>query len=143
MELNIVNAVGVWFYAQSTQRYLYLMRNDRRNMGFWGLPGGKVDDNESLLVALERECLEELGQVPEYSQLIPMEKFTNAESTFCYHTFWCATPTEFVPRLNHEHQGYAWIQSGQWPRPMHPGLWNTVNADAILGKIQLAEQTGL
>ena len=143
MESNIVNAVGVWFYAQNTQRYLYLMRNDRRNAGFWGLPGGKVDSNESLLTALKRECCEELGAMPEYLQLIPVEKFTNPESTFCYHTFWCAVTEEFVPQLNHEHIGYAWIASGQWPRPMHPGLWNTVNVDVILDKIRLAEQTNL
>ena len=143
MEPNIVNAVGVWFYAQSTQRYLYLMRNDRRNAGFWGLPGGKVDDRESLLTALTRECHEEIGGMPEYLQLIPVEKFTNPESSFCYHTFWCLITEEFVPRLNHEHVGYAWIASGQWPRPMHPGLWNTVNADVILDKIRLVEQTNL
>jgi len=143
MEPNIVNAVGVWFYAQSTQRYLYLMRNDRRNAGFWGLPGGKANINESLLTALTRECCEELGSMPEYLQLIPVEKFTNPESTFCYHTFWCAVTEEFVPQLNHEHTGYAWIASGHWPRPMHPGLWNTVNADVILDKIRLAEQTNL
>jgi ADP-ribose pyrophosphatase YjhB (NUDIX family) len=140
MEPNIVNAVGVWFYAQSTQKYLYLMRNDRRNVGFWGLPGGKVNNNESLLAALKRECQEELGLVPDYLQLVPVEKFTNSTSLFCYHTFWCAIPNEFTPTLNHEHLGYAWIQSGHWPRPMHPGLWNTLNEDVILDKIQLVEQ---
>ncbi len=143
MESNIVNAVGVWFYAQSTQRYLYLMRNDRRNAGAWGLPGGKVDADESLLAALERECCEELGSMPDYLQLVPVEKFTNAEHTFCYHTFWCAVVDEFVPALNHEHTGYAWIASGYWPRPMHPGLWNTVNEDVILDKIRLVEQSSL
>ena len=143
MESNIVNAVGVWFYAQNTQRYLYLMRNDRRSPGFWGLPGGKINPGENMLTAVNRECQEELGIMPEHLQLIPMEKFTNPESTFCYNTFWCATPREFVPMLNHEHLGYAWIASGAWPRPMHPGLWNTVNADVILDKIRLAEQANL
>jgi 8-oxo-dGTP pyrophosphatase MutT (NUDIX family) len=141
MESNIVNAVGVWFYAQRTQRYLYLMRNDRRNAGFWALPGGKVSSGESLMAALKRECQEELGMMPDYLQLIPVEKFTNPEGTFCYHTFWCATPEEFVPELNHEHLGYAWIASGAWPRPMHPGLWNTVNVDVIQEKIRLVEQS--
>lgn len=143
MEFNIVNAVGVWFYAHSTQRYLYLMRNDRRNVGVWGLPGGKVDLGENLLDAVNRECTEELGSVPDHVQLVPIERFTNAESTFCYNTFWCATPVEFVPKLNHEHLGYAWVQSGVWPKPLHPGLWNTVNTDAILEKIKLVEQTNL
>jgi ADP-ribose pyrophosphatase YjhB (NUDIX family) len=143
MELNIVNAVGVWFYAQTTHNYLYLMRNDRRNPGSWGLPGGKVDSGENLLDALKRECTEELGMMPTYLQLIPVEKFTNVESTFSYHTFWCALAEEFIPKLNYEHVGYAWIQSGHWPKPMHPGLWNTVNENAILKKIKLVEQTVL
>jgi ADP-ribose pyrophosphatase YjhB (NUDIX family) len=141
MESNIVNAVGVWFYAQNTQRYLYLMRNDRRNAGFWGLPGGKVNPGETFLEAVRRECQEELGAMPDHLQLIPVEKFTNPESTFCYHTFWCATPSEFLPVLNHEHMGYAWLQSGHWPRPMHPGLWNTVNTDTIQEKIKIVEQS--
>jgi hypothetical protein len=42
---------------------------------------------------------------------------------------------EFQPRLNSEHLGYAWIDSGSWPRPMHPGLWNTVNFDVVQVKI--------
>jgi hypothetical protein len=42
---------------------------------------------------------------------------------------------EFQPSLNHEHLGYAWIALGTWPRPMHPGLWNTVNIEAIQHKI--------
>jgi len=48
--------------------------------------------------------------------------------------------SEFTPRLNHEHLGYAWIDTGTFPRPMHPGLWNTVNIDAVQKKILLVEQ---
>jgi hypothetical protein len=42
--------------------------------------------------------------------------------------------------LNHEHLGWAWIDAGTWPRPMHPGLWNTVNIEAVQSKILLLEQ---
>jgi predicted DNA-binding transcriptional regulator AlpA len=48
--------------------------------------------------------------------------------------------TEFTPRLNHEHLGYAWIDAGTFPRPMHPGLWNTINIDAVQQKILRVEQ---
>ena len=47
---------------------------------------------------------------------------------------------EFVPVLNDEHLGYAWIDSGTWPRPMHPGLWSTVNMEAVQDKILRVEQ---
>ena len=141
MESNTVEAVGVWFYCARTQRYLYLLRNDARYPDTWGLAGGKVEPGENLLAAVERECSEELGRVPDYERLIPIEKFTSPDGVFEYHTFWCRVESEFVPVLNHEHTGYAWIESGRWPRPLHPGLWNTVNLDAVQQKIQQVEQT--
>ena len=64
MEFGIiipVEAVGVWFYSVSTQSYLYLLRNDVKNPGTWGLPGGKVESNETLMDCIVRECEEELG----------------------------------------------------------------------------------
>lgn len=134
-----MRAVGVWFRSRDTQRYLYLLRNDTKNPGAWGLPGGKIEDTETLLGGMERECLEELGFFPEYSHLLPLEKFTSADDKFEYHTWICVVDREFQPCLNHEHLGYAWIQSGQWPRPMHPGLWNTVNLDVVQQKIAAVE----
>ena len=107
----------------------------------WGLVGGKVEHSETLIAAVERECAEELGSVPEYQQLIPIEKFTSPDSAFEYHTFWCRVDSEFSPNLNHEHIGYAWIETGRWPRPLHPGLWNTVNLDTIQKKITSLERT--
>ena len=129
-------AVGVWFYALSTQRYLYLMRRDSKNPNCWGLPGGKIQENESLLAAMQRECEEEIGQFPDYIRLIPLEMFTSNDGAFSYHTFFCSVAQEFQPRLNHEHLGYAWVDSTTWPKPMHPGLWNTVNFDTVRDKIQ-------
>lgn len=136
-----MNAVGVWFYSIETQRYLYLLRNDNKNPGAWGLPGGKVDAGESLLDAINRECTEELGHMPNYIKLVPLEKFTSADEIFSYHTFFCCVVNEFTPNLNNEHLGYAWIDSGTTPRPMHPGLWNTLNFDAIKSKIKLITST--
>ncbi len=141
MESSSVNAVGVWFYAVDTGRYLYLMRNDPKHPGAWGLPGGKVHNNETLIQAIARECEEELGAMPDYVRLIPLEKFTTADQGFAYHTFFCSVSKEFVPVLNDEHFGWAWIDSGNWPKPMHPGLWSTVNFDAVQNKIRAVEQT--
>ena len=59
MKKHTISAVGIWFYSQDTKRHLYLMRNDKKYQGHWGLPGGKVEDNESLIEAIERDltCL--------------------------------------------------------------------------------------
>jgi ADP-ribose pyrophosphatase YjhB (NUDIX family) len=141
MESSAVNAVGVWFYAVDTGRYLYLMRDDPKHPDTWGLPGGRIEPGEVLIDAIHRECREELGAMPEYIKLVPLEKFTTADQHFSYHTFFCSVDKEFVPELNHEHTGWAWLASGIWPKPMHPGLWSTVNFDAVRDKISTMELT--
>jgi len=133
-------AVGVWFCSLATGRYLYLLRNDSKHPGAWGLPGGKVEAGETLLGGMERECIEELGAFPTYKRLVPLEKFTSSDSSFEYHTWVCVIDSEFVPQLNHEHLGYAWLDSGHFPKPMHPGLWSTVNIEAVQNKVLLVEQ---
>ena len=139
MEIGVVKAVGVWFRATSTDRYLYLLRNDVRHPDTWALPGGKIEDGETLLGGMERECIEELGSFPQYRRLLPLEKFTSADGSFEYHTWVCVVDQEFQPQLNHEHMGYAWIQAGAWPKPMHPGLWSTLNMEAVRDKIATVE----
>jgi 8-oxo-dGTP pyrophosphatase MutT (NUDIX family) len=139
--IMIQSAVGVWFFSVSTQRYLYLLRNDTRHPDSWGLPGGKVESDETMIAAMIRECEEELGSMPEYIKLVPIEKFTSADGGFSYHTFFCSVANEFAPVLNEEHVGWAWIASGTWPRPMHPGLWSTVNFDAVRGKMYTIENS--
>jgi 8-oxo-dGTP pyrophosphatase MutT (NUDIX family) len=140
MDSSIVTAVGVWFYSVSTHRYLYLMRNDPKHPNTWGLPGGRVESGETLIAAMTRECEEELGAMPEYLRLVPIEKFTTSDAGFAYHTFFCSVVDEFCPKLNDEHVGWAWLDSGTWPKPMHPGLWSTVNFEAVRDKIVTVEQ---
>lgn len=143
VETGVVKAVGVWFLAKNTGRYLYLLRNDTKHPDTWGLPGGKIEQSETLLGGMERECVEELGCFPDYQRLIPLEKFTSSDGGFEYNTWVCVIATEFQPKLNREHIGYAWIKVGTWPRPMHPGLWSTVNIEEIQHKLQSVEQIEL
>lgn len=135
-----IAAVGIWFYSQSTQRYLYLMRADPKHPDTWGLPGGKIEPGESLMMAMTRECCEELGSMPDYIKLVPLEKFTSADMGFEYHTFFCVVAEEFVPELNHEHSGYAWVSDNATLRPMHPGLWSTINFQSVREKIAVIQQ---
>lgn len=135
MELGPVTAVGIWLYSNRTDRYLYLLRNDTRRPSTWGLPGGKMKPKETILKTIQRECQEEIGIIPEWTKLIPLEKFTSTDSGFIYHTFFCPIAVEFCPTLNSEHIGYAWIGSGIFPKPLHPGLWSTVNLVEIQNKI--------
>ena len=53
--------VGAFIYCTETKRYLFVLRNSSKFEGSWGLPGGKVEPNESITESLLREIEEELG----------------------------------------------------------------------------------
>lgn len=133
-------AAGIFFYASKTNRYLYLLRSTPKNSSNWGVPGGKVEKEETLLEGVTRECQEEIGFFPADAKLIPIQKFTN--HAFVYHTFFCEIENEFTPILNHEHCGYAWVGDNQYPKPLHPGLFNTVNFDVVIDKLKLLTKKG-
>ena len=131
--MNNISA-GVFFYAKNTQRFLYLLRTDNKNPGNWGIPGGKIENGETLLVGIERECIEEIKYFPKNAKLVPIQKFVN--NTFTYHTFFCQIDNEFIPILNNEHVGYAWVEKDHYPKPLHPGLFSTVNIDIVIEKLK-------
>ena len=81
-----------------------------------------------------RECQEEISHFPKEAKLIPIQKFINR--SFTYHTFFCQIDDEFTPVLNDEHCGYAWVGDNQYPKPLHPGLFNTVNFDVVIDKLK-------
>lgn len=131
-------SAGVFFYCKSTFRYLYLLRNDKNPS--WSIPGGKIETNETLLQGIERECIEEMQIYQKDWKLIPIQKFVN--NSFTYHTFFCIVDEEFKPVLNDEHVGYAWVNQSLYPKPLHPGLFNTVNFDVVQDKIKTLTTKG-
>lgn len=133
-------SAGIFFYSNNTQRFLYLLRTDTKNPGNWGIPGGKIEKDETLLEGIERECLEEIGFFPLEPKLIPIQKFVN--NNFTYHTFFCELREEFIPKLNEEHCGYAWVGDNQYPKPLHPGLFSTFNFDVVQEKLKSLTKKG-
>lgn len=134
-----ISGVGALIYSTSTQRYLFLLRDNCKFSGTWGLAGGKVEDNEVLLESLYRELEEELGYNFKNSKVIPLEKFTSENNRFTYHTFLIPVYEEFVPFLNDEHKGYCWVGINDHPTPLHPGVWRTFKFKAIIDKITTLE----
>lgn len=112
---------------------MFLLRADHKNPT-WGIPGGKLENDETILEGLERECQEEIQFFPKKAKLIPLQKFVN--NTFTYHTFFCQIKDEFIPKLNNEHIGYAWVDHNHYPKPLHPGLFSTVNFDIVQEKLK-------
>lgn len=129
---NTTQAAGVFFYSKSTKRYLYLLRSDHRSPT-WSIPGGGIDQDETLFEGIARECDEEMSFDITELKLIPIQKFVN--NNFVYHTFFCEVEEEFIPTLNDEHVGYAWVTEGQYPKPLHPGLFSTINIDIVIEKL--------
>jgi 8-oxo-dGTP pyrophosphatase MutT (NUDIX family) len=125
-------SAGVFFYCSKTKRYLFLLRTDSKNQS-WGIPGGKIENNETLSEGIIRECLEEIGYFPKKAKLVPIQKFVN--NNFTYNTFFCQVKEEFIPNLNIEHCGYAWVGENQYPKPLHPGLFSTINMDIVQEKL--------
>jgi 8-oxo-dGTP pyrophosphatase MutT (NUDIX family) len=134
-----ISGVGALIYSVSTHRYLFLLRDNCKHSGTWGLAGGKVEANEVLLDSLYRELKEELGYDFETSKVIPLEKFTSENSKFTYHTFLIPVREEFIPLLNDEHRGYCWVYLTDHPNPLHPGVWRTFNFKAVIDKITTLE----
>jgi 8-oxo-dGTP pyrophosphatase MutT (NUDIX family) len=136
----VIEGTGALIYSTKTHRYLFLLRNGSKYSGTWGLPGGKIDPGETVAQALAREIEEELGGVINGAKLIPIEKFTSDNGKFTYHTFLIPVDDEFVPVLNDEHRGYAWVAVEDYPRPLHPGVWRTINFNEVVAKLKTVEK---
>lgn len=134
-----IEGVGTFIYSTSTHRYLFLLRNNSKYSGTWGLAGGKINTGEYLLSSLHRELNEELGYNFTNVKVIPIEKFTSDNNKFSYHTFLIPVDEEFVPVLNYEHRGYCWVSLEDHPKPLHPGVWRTINFKSVVDKIKTLE----
>ena len=135
MQDNIVCS-GALFYSVNTKRFLFLQRNDSKTKGQWGLVGGRAKSYEMVFEGLKREIEEEVGPLPQFKKVIPLELFTSNDQKFFFNTFVIAIADEFLPKLNHEHNSYAWCAFEYWPKNLHAGLRNTLNNKAIKGKLQ-------
>ena len=126
---------GALLYSLDTHRFLFLHRANGKNKNVWGLVGGTNEDGETPWTALQREIEEEIGHIS-IKKTIPLETFVSNDTRFLFHTYLCVVENEFLPKLNSEHNGYAWVEFGNWPKPLHYGLRNTLNKKVNLSKLQ-------
>ena len=140
MAINKIKvSCGALILCTTTNRYLFLLRSDVSYPNTWGLVGGKVEKGESILQGLVREIKEELGGEIRGAKIIPIEKFTSDNQKFVYHTFLIKVDEEFVPELNSEHKGHCWVKLEDHPRPLHPGVWRTIQATSNHDKLKNQE----
>ena len=123
-----VIGVGTLFLALDTERVLLQFRNsDKRHKHTWGFWGGLVEKGESPYEALTRELDEELGLVPDINKLNPIDVYQSKDKNFMYYSFVAVIEHEFMPNLNGESCGYAWVDIGTWPKPLHEGARATLS----------------
>jgi 8-oxo-dGTP pyrophosphatase MutT (NUDIX family) len=130
---------GALFYALNSKRFLFLHRARGKQGNMWGLVGGTNEGAETPWEGLKREIVEEIGSV-EIKKTIPLETFISNDNKFSFHTYLCVVKEDFVPKLNEEHDGYAWVSFSQWPKPLHHGLRNTLQNKTNLAKLQTVFQ---
>jgi len=134
--MNKIIGSGALFYALNTKRFLFLHRANGKTAGTWGLVGGGTENGETPFEGLKREISEEVGNVPEFIKTIPLETFVSNDSKFNFHTYLIVLNEEFLPILNNEHDGYAWVTFGKWPKTLHQGLRNTLQNKTNLSKLE-------
>jgi 8-oxo-dGTP pyrophosphatase MutT (NUDIX family) len=123
-----VVGVGTVFLALDTERVLLQFRNsDKRHKHTWGFWGGLLENGESPYEALTREVEEELGFVPDINKLNPIDVYQSKDKNFMYYSFVAVIEHEFMPNLNGESCGYAWVNIGNWPKPLHDGARATLS----------------
>lgn len=133
--MNKIICSGALFYNLSTSRFLLLHRTKGKTANLWGLVGGTNEGAETPWEGLQREIVEEIGPV-EIKKSVPLETFVSNDSHFQFHTYLCVVDKEFIPTLNNEHDGYAWVSFGKWPKPLHHGLSNTLRNKTNQQKLQ-------
>lgn len=118
----MVTAAGVVFLALDTGRCLLQLRNsDKRQRHTWGFFGGTIEKNETPFEALQRELVEEIGFIPELTKLNPIDIYESKDKNFYYYSYAAVVEKEFSPKLNSESAGFAWVDIGIWPQPLHQG----------------------
>ena len=76
---------------------------------------------ERPIQTLLRECEEELGVLPDINKVFPLNQFISPDKKFEYNTFVIAVFEEFIPMLNNESEGYAWVKIGNY-KTFTPGV---------------------
>lgn len=125
----MLKAAGGCIVAKDTHRILLQQRTMNgtypRN---WGFFGGKVEDNENVSQALLRELVEEIdiNIEDDVIKIYPLDQYHSRDGEFSYYSFVILVENEFIPSINHESGGYAWVDTNYIPKPLHPGTRRTL-----------------
>jgi mutator protein MutT len=129
MKESKIKAAGGCILAKNTGRILLQQRTlDGSFPRNWGFFGGKVEANENVAQALLRELTEEISLSIEDDviKIYPLDQYHTRNGEFSYYSFAILVEAEFIPSINHESGGYAWVNTNYIPKPLHPGTRRTL-----------------
>ncbi len=97
-------------FCENNGKILLLQRASRDKFGgFWGLPSGKIEKNETPYQAMLRELKEETGvQKPDIEFFKKIYVQYNG-TQFTYYIFSTKFEKEKIKLIEQEHQDYCWI----------------------------------
>lgn len=139
MKKHTKKAAGCIFATVDTKRILMNLRsNEVPHPNSWGFWGGKIENGESILQGLSREVREELGFIPEYIKVLPLDIHKTYYNDFCFYSFVVIVQEEFIPKINSESGGWGWFNLDCLPAKMHPGSRQVIekqNFDRVFEQI--------
>ncbi len=117
MEKRLV-AVGIMIF-NSKSEFLLLKY---RNMEFWALPGGGMEEDETVMDCLHRELREELGEVQVEVLGIAVARSFICEGLPAVSLIFLGTYLRGEISLSNEHDAYRWthmaeVEKGELPHP--------------------------
>lgn len=133
----MILSAGALFKAQDTQKYFLIQRSSNSSYSNkFSLVGGKVHIGEKILDGLSREINEELGFIPEIIKWAPFNCYNSMDKKFQYTSIIILTPTEFLPKLNYENDGYCWIKDLTTMKLLHPRLREVIQSKVLMDSIK-------
>jgi 8-oxo-dGTP pyrophosphatase MutT (NUDIX family) len=129
----MTTAAGILFKSPNGN-VLFCRRTD--GLG-WAFPGGVQKPHETIESCAVRECLEETGYLTGHAgKLLTRRVRDDVDFT----TFLYDTDDEFVPKLNHEHDAYVWLNPDYaHSLNLHPGTHIALRKMKGMNELELAE----
>lgn len=125
-------AAGIMFLTNEGEILLVRRGNGGDFPGTFGLPGGHLNDGETLEEAARREALEETGF--DYKG-----ELTLIHDDGQFATFLAERVEKFEPVICDESTGYVWTEAGNPPSPLHPGIVNTLRIATAKTEFDIAQ----
>ena len=116
-------AAGLLIYNESGQVLLVFRSPHVFDPNVWGIPGGRVEPDETEWDGALSETVEELGRMPSVTRL---DQQVYRSGDFSYTTFKVrmsdVDAQRWHPRLNWENTDWGWFDPSNPPEPLHPGV---------------------